>query len=82
MQASELVSACCRDSSRLEVEMFRNPLIYLVWYLLLCIEEKGSGDICRVMLCSVATILLHCNYVGAICIPTQKDDKYICVVDP
>ena len=59
--------------------------VKLVWYPSLCIEKEGSGDICRVMLCSVATILLHCNYVGAICIPTQKDDKYIhnvCVVDP
>ena len=57
------------------------PLDSVVWYLLLSIEEEGSGNICRVMLCSVATFLLHCYfviYVGATSIPTQIDGaKYI-----
>ena len=37
--------------------------IDIVWYPPLCIEEEGSGDIRRVILCSVATFLLHCYFV-------------------
>ena len=53
--------------------------MYIVWLPPLYIKEEGSGDISRVMLCSVYSnipaTLIFCNYVGAISIPTQKDGE-------
>ena len=37
--------------------------VCVVWYPPLLIEEVGTDDICRIMLCFAAAFLRHCYFV-------------------